>query len=485
MINPEVVKAKKILLVRVNSDIETAPVPIGLMYIASYFKEREKDAEIKILDGRNKDISRESLIDFILDYNPDFLGITSMHAEKEEVRAIVKSIRRKLAKTVIVIGGPYASSDYHEAAKDENIDFVVVGEGEETFFELVQSFNKVHKNFDKIKGLVYCENGEVKFNGYRDFLEDLNAIPFPAWDLINLNDYFFGKKKALENPLQIYKKALPILSSRGCPYQCTYCHNIFGKKFRARSPENILQEIEFLINNFGIKEIEFLDDAFNIDKIRAEKIFNQIIERKLKIKICFSNGIRLDRIDDRLLNLMKNAGVYRVNYGIESASERIQGIIRKNLNIGIVKNIISQTVKKGILCGGFFMIGFPTETEDEVMHTIRFAISSNLHTAAFGTVTPFPGTEMFHREILDKKISNDKDFCDAQKISVNLSKVSNKRLEELRYYAYRRFYFDPIRALRIFFGAPSKAPVFKNFLEVFKVVFLRKALYAKQYFKKQ
>jgi radical SAM superfamily enzyme YgiQ (UPF0313 family) len=472
-------KQKKILLVRVNSNIETAPVPLGLMYIASYFRSREKDAQVSILDGRNKDIFAKNLISLILNYNPDFIGITCMHAEKDEVHAVVRSLKKKLPKAVIVLGGPYASSDYHSAANDENIDFVVVGEGEETFYDLVNSSYDGYKNLSEIKGLVYRQEGRVKFNGYRAFWDDLNTLPFPAWDLINLNDYFYGKKKALENPLQIYKKAVPILSSRGCPYQCTYCHDIFGKKFRARSPENILSEIEFLINNYGIREIEFLDDAFNIDKLRAEKIFSLIIERDLKIKICFSNGIRLDRIDDRALNLMKKAGVYRVNYGIESASERIQASIKKNLKIGIVKDVISQTVNKGILCGGFFMLGFPTETEEEAIATIQLAISSKLHTAVFGIATPFPGTEMFRSGIAEKRIFNNTDFYDAQKIIVNLSKISDKRLEELRYYAYRRFYFDPIRALRIFLGAPAKIPVFKNFLEVFKVAFLKKALYAK------
>lgn len=483
MMSDQHVKRTRILLVRVNSGIETAPVPLGLMYIASYLRSKEKNVEINILDGRCKDISQEKLIRFILNYSPDFLGITCMHAEKDEMHALIKAVKNKLPKFTIVLGGPYASADYRNVAKDENIDFVVVGEGEETFYDLVKSSCAGYKSLPEIKGLVYRQDGEIKFNGYGDFINDLDSLPFPAWDLINLNDYFYGKKKALENSLQIHQRAVSMLSSRGCPYQCTYCHNIFGKKFRARSPENILSEIEFLIDNYGIREIEFLDDSFNIDKLRAEKFFSLIIERNLKIKMCFSNGIRLDRIDDRALDLMKKAGVYRVNYGIESASERIQKMIKKDLKIGIVKEVIAKTVKKGILCGGFFMLGFSTETEEEVMRTIKLAISSKLHTAAFAIVTPFPSTEMFYQGIADKKIFNTTDFYDAQKVSVNLSEVSNKRLEELRRYAYRRFYFDPLRALRIFFSVPSKMAVFKDFLEVFKVAFLKKALFARQYFK--
>ena len=466
---------QRLLLLRVNSGIDVAPPPLGLMYVASYIRDRRRDIDIKILDGRCKGLSMEQINSIISDYRPDILGITSMHVEAENVHAQAKSAKRILPQIKIIIGGPYACADYQKALEDSAIDFAVVGEGEEVMDELIGAFDE-NQQISGIKGLAHKKDGKVIFNGPRDFIKDLDSLPLPAWDLINLDDYFYGKKRPLENPLQVHKKAVAVFSSRGCPYQCTYCHNIFGKRFRARSAENVVAEIELLKNKYGIKEIEFLDDSFNIDKARAHRIFDLIIHKKLDIKICFSNGIRIDRIDEELLDKMRRSGVYRVNYGIESASKRIQAVMKKNLNIEIANNVINKTIKKGILSGGFFMMGFPTETEQEVMETIGFAARSKLHTAVFAIVTPFPSTEMYADAVSAGNIPSG-DFSTVQKVTINLSNVPYRRLEELRFYAYRRFYMNPARALRIFFAAPSKIPVFKNFIEVVRVAFFKKVLY--------
>lgn len=470
---------KKILLLRVNSSMESAPPPLGLMYIASYLRKKKQAVNIKIVDARCNDFSREELGKVIFNFRPHLLGITSMHDEKKEVHAVAGFIKKTMPGLKIIVGGPYPSADYDEVLKDKNIDFAVVGEGEEVIDELIGDLFCGYQNLSNIKGLAYKEQGYVRFNGEREFIQNLDRLSFPAWDLINLNDYFYAKKRALENPFQIYKRAVPILSSRGCPYRCTYCHSIFGKKFRARSPENIVEEIELLYNSYGVREIEFLDDSFNIDKTRAKNIFDLIIKKNINIKICFSNGIRIDRIDGELFKLMSKSGVYRINYGIESVSKRIQKMIKKDLNIDLVKSIIDETLKNKMLCGAFFMMGFPTETEEEITETLRFAFSSRLHTAVFAIVTPFPNTEIYNQFVLRKKINSNVDFSNTSEVALNLCKVSNKKLQQLRLYAYRRFYFNPIRALRIFFRAPSKIPVFRNFIEVVRVAFFKKVLYSK------
>ncbi len=471
--------AKRILLLRVNSAIESAPVPLGLMYIASYLKSKTKDTiEMEILDARSKDLSLEATKRAVLDYSPDILGITSMHAEKAEVHKIARMIKEAMPKIKIVIGGPYPSSEYMHLLEDKNIDYAVIGEGEEVFHELIADYLRGQQDLSAIRGLAYRKEGHVCFSGLRAFIQDIDSLPLPAWGLLNLDDYFYGKKRSLENPMQNHKRAVPILSSRGCPHQCTYCHNIFGKKFRGRSPQNVLKEIALLTSVYGIKEIEFLDDSFNIDKARAVEIFHKIVEQKLNIRICFSNGIRLDRVDDSMLVLMKKAGVYRINYGIESASKRIQNIIKKNLDIDKAQDVINRTVKNRILCGGFFMIGFPTEREEEVLETLKFAFSSKLHTAVFAIVTPFPSTQMYNQAFPRVGISNSVDFCDVQKVTLNLSNVPKSRLENLRFYAYRRFYFNLFRIIRIFFDAPSIIPLFRNFIEVVRVGVFKKPLYS-------
>jgi radical SAM superfamily enzyme YgiQ (UPF0313 family) len=465
----------RVLLLRPNSGIDVAPPPLGLMYIAAYLRNRDASVQIRIVDARSRELSTEALKGLILDYAPELIGLTSMHVERKETHALAGLARQVLPQVKIAIGGPYPSADYQEALQDENIDFAVIGEGEETFSELVSSGCGGYRDLENIRGLAYRQDGRIKFNGQRDFIADLDKLPLPSWDLLDLGDYFYGKRRSLENPLQVHKRAVPILSSRGCPYQCTYCHNIFGKKFRARSAENVATEIELLRNNYGVREIEFLDDSFNMDKSRAQRIFNLLIARGVKVRICFSNGIRLDRVDDELLGLMKRAGTYRINYGIESASKRVQQIMKKNLDIDIAHAVIDKTVERGILCGGFFMFGFPTETEDEVMQSIDFAVASRLHTAVFSIVTPFPSTEMYRQA---GELIQGRGYYDVQSASCNLSAIPDRRLEELRILAYRKFYFNPLRALRIFIAAPAKWPVFKNFWEVLRVAFFKKVLYA-------
>ena len=466
---------KRILFLRPNSAIGRCPPPLGLLYLASFIRHNESEYEIKIYDARCRDSSEEETRAVILAYEPHVLGLTGMHPEAPALHALARFTRERIPGCQIVLGGPYASSDTERAARDVNVDAVAVGEGEETFRELLDYFRGVRPR-EKIDGIAYREGVRVVQTRPRAGIQNLDDIPFPAWDLINLDDYFFGKKLPLENPFQVYRRAVPLLSSRGCPYRCIYCHNIFGNKFRARSPENILAELTLLKDTYGIQEIEFLDDSFNIDYGRVMGICDHLIRCGMNLKICFSNGIRLDRVDGPLLDRMKAAGTYRINYGIESVNERIQKVVRKGLAVSRISEAIRLTVKRGILCGGFFMIGFPTETEEEVQETLDFAVKSQLHTAVFAIATPYPGTKMFE-QAQQAGYNVDVEFGTVFAPTVNMSSVPDERLSALRLQAYRRFYFSARRAWRIFRAAPAKRPLVGNFWEVVRVALFRKSLY--------
>ncbi len=178
-------------------------------------------------------------------------------------------------------------------------------------------------------------------------------------------------------------RCAPIFTSRGCPFGCIYCHNVFGKKFRARSAENVLDELSMLKREYNIGEIEIIDDCFNIDLSRAKEIARGIIDRKLDIAISFPNGIRADHMDKELVDLLKEAGTYRVYYAVETASPRLQKLIRKNVDLDRPKEIVDYTAAQGIMTCGFFMMGFPTETEEEIRMTIDYACRSKFHQVLF------------------------------------------------------------------------------------------------------
>jgi radical SAM superfamily enzyme YgiQ (UPF0313 family) len=256
---------------------------------------------------------------------------------------------------------------------------------------------------------------------------------------------------------------MPVLTSRGCPFGCIYCHNIFGKTFRARSAHNVLEEIKWLKKSYDIEELEIIDDIFNFDKERAKDIMKGVIMSGLGIKISFPNGIKYESVDDELLELFKNAGVYRLAFGIESGNDRIQGIIHKKIDLEKMKAIIDKTVNMGFFVSGFFQLGLPGETRKEMLDTIGYAVSTKLHTASFHLTVPFPGTEMNRKYVKDISSAL---FASCRDISVNVSAVSDRELIRLKRHAMNRFYISISRIMRTYKVFPIKRRLLGNFINV-------------------
>ncbi len=464
-----------ILLLRPHSDIPAAPPPIGLMYLAGYIREFADHHNVTIYDARVKQTPVHKLKGVISAAKPDIVGITSFSMEAKQAHQIAALSKELYPKVPVIVGGPYASSDPTNAGNDPNIDAVVLGEGEVTFLKLLETMEN-GASWEEVGGIQYRRNGELIYTGAMEVVDNPDDIPFPAWDMINLEDYFrpSASKRRLTNPLQMRERGISVFSSRGCPYQCTYCHNIFGKKLRKRSPENVLAELKWLNSNFAVNEIEFIDDVFNLDLDRAKRIMDLIIESNLDLKISYPNGLRADRMDEELILKMKKAGCYRINYAVESGSERIQRRMKKNLNLSKALEIINFTAKQGISTGGFFMLGFPDETEEEMRMTIDFALKSKFHTASFFILTPFPGTKMYD-EAVTAGFDMEAMYSDYGSVSANLSRnVPSKRILQLRKQAFRKFYFNPVRIWNIYRTTPNKKAIFRNVLRTAKISFLGK-----------
>src|SRR3989338_3048292 len=275
----------RVLLIRPNSKIVKTPPPLGLMYLASFIKQKGIN-DVQIIDARRMRLSDGALKDKIKKFEPDIVGITGLHFEGNGAHAAARITKSLEKKYIVVLGGPYASADYKMALEDKSFDYAVVGEGEESFYELIKCLSE-GGNLDGLKGVAYRHNGSYQYQPRLEYIEDLDSIPHPAWDLIKLDNYFDSRRLSIGNPLQVEIRAVPIFTSRGCPFGCYYCHNLFGKSVRFRSADNVLQELEYLVSKYGVKEIEILDDVFNIDKDRAKRICDLIIERGIKIKINF------------------------------------------------------------------------------------------------------------------------------------------------------------------------------------------------------
>ena len=455
-----------VLLVRPHTDDKdiSRVMPLGLVAVATVLKRGGYNP--KILDLRLSKTPQSDLKKAMFEFDPDVVGIGLMTVESECAFKLAKEVKAINHNIPIIFGGPHCSHDPEFILHDSNVDFMVIGEAELTIVELVEAI-KNKQEFGMIKGIAYKRDGHYIKTAVREKILDLNWLD-QDYETLNVEDYF--NFDCSHEYLPAFDSFMPLVTSRGCPFTCIYCHDIFGKDIRYRSAEKVLGEIEFLMRKYRVREFHILDDSFNIDMKRAKRIFDMIVEKNLDIRIAFPNGIRADYIDDEMVDKMAKAGVYRLALGIESGSLRIQKLISKSLDIGILKNIVSKLAKARIGVNGFFMLGFPGETLDEMKQTIEFACDLDLSTALFSLVIPNPGTDLRNMVIEEGEATN-KSFSDYSITAVNsnASKVDPVQLVKLQKHAYRKFYFNPKRAWHIFQTTRSKKLLFSKFLSLLKL----------------
>jgi len=396
----------KILLIeavvpeRSRTSIELAH-PVGPMYLASCLREDNRERYIEIFDTKLSFDVAGDLKKYMRRIRPDLVGIKAYSRDSDLLTHLCRLIKRIDRKCIIVAGGPYANAKGESLLEDPFIDFSVLHEGEITFVELVNRLEK-GEDTDDIKGIIYRKKDEIIKTPEREFIHNLDFIPLPAYDLTDdprynkrYYEYIDGDKR-YPDAVQVRAKAMTIFTSRGCPYNCIYCHNIFGKKFRARSSGHVWKEMKLLYNDYGVHQFFIWDDIFNLDKRRAHEICDLIIESGYDIKLAFPNGLRGDLMDRDLIFKLKEAGTFFITYAIETASSRLQKLIKKNIDLDKLREIITVTSREaGILTQGFFMFGFPTETEEEMYLTIDYAVKSDLDFTSMFIVNPFEGTELF------------------------------------------------------------------------------------------
>lgn len=418
--------------------------PLGLAYIASYLE--KYSFKVKIIDANALRIEDEKIIETI-ENEPIIVGITAMTPYINSAWRIAQTIKQKFPKTLIILGGHHPSVLPEESLKEEFIDIIVIGEGEETMKELAMAIINKSLSIDQIKGIVYkAGSNEIKYTQPRSLIENLNELPLPAWHLLPF------PKKYMPSA---YKK-LPvatIFTSRGCPYGCTFCHaGILGKRFRGRSPENIISEIESLIKYYGIKEFHIADDNFTLDANRVMKFCDLLIKKNLNLPWACVGGIRVNTVNQHpeLIEKMTKAGFYRTTIGIESGNQQILNNIQKGITLKQVKEAVKILRKNKIFFGGFFMIGNYGENEKTVADTIRFAKSLPLNYAQIMITTPYPGTKLYEQVMKEGRFltHNWDDFGLFTGAVFEWDNLSKAKIDKLYRKAYLKYYFSPWFLLR-------------------------------------
>ena len=416
---------------------------LGLGYIATSL--RRNGIDVEILDGVKSGMSKAKITERLkkLDYDvAGFQVYTYSVPDVQEGLRLVKSLNPEI---ITVIGGAHPSGDPEGTLSQlEGADFAFRGEAEIGLPKLLNKINggEADYQYKDISNLIWRENGKVHCNPLQP-VEDLDSLGMPSWDLINPNDY-------PNAPIGAVAKNFPlatISTTRGCPYPCTFCANslIMGKKVRGRSAKSVLDEMQLLYDDYGVREFQIIDDTFTSKRDMAVGVCKGIIEKGLNVSMSFPNGVRLSTLDEELLKVLEKAGTYSLGLGIESGSEKTLKTMKKVQTIEEIRekvDLIHRVTK--IRTTGFFIIGYPGEEKEDILKSIKLSKELPIDRAQVTIFLPVPGSAMYNKLIEEGKLH----FSDFREVTFhNIVYVPDKltlgQLKRLRLRAYLEFYLRP------------------------------------------
>jgi radical SAM superfamily enzyme YgiQ (UPF0313 family) len=414
----------------VKSVVGVSSPPLGLAYIASVLRQNH---EVKIIDSNVLNYTISDVERELRSFNPDVVGITSVTPSIYEAYKVAETAKKVREDCIVVLGGPHATFMPRQTMEEcKYIDIIVKGEGEETTRELIENVEK-GAPLNEVKGITFREKNEIIDTDPRPFIKNIDDIPFPSRDLLPMHLYKFNGVKYTT-----------MLTSRGCPFKCSFCSSsrLFGGYWRGRSPENVLEEMKIVYEEYGIRNIEFIDDTFTLNQERAEKICDEIIKQGWDIS--WGASSRVDTLSKKLAEKMKKAGCWIIYLGIESGSQKILDAIGKRITLEQVEKAVKILKDAGIKVLGSFIIGFLQDTKETIKETIKFAKSLNLDYAQFSILTPYPGTPIFdYAKKHGMLLTEDWSKYTATEPIVKIEGVSEKEIKALFQKAYITFYLRP------------------------------------------
>jgi len=415
--------------------------PIGLGYISTIMQ--ESGHEVHIFDAGKDNKTWQEFTEQVTENKYDIIGFQMFSHEIAATKKHIELIKYYSSGSAIMIGGAHISGDPAGTMNMLSVDFGFIGEAEigiEAFIKLnKEDYNNANK-LSEIPNLVWRAESGIVVNE-KKVISDLDMIDYPVWDLMHPQSY-------PTLPLGCFCKqppVAPMIVSRGCPYPCTFCggKNITGNVMRYRSVENVIREIVLLHNEYGVREINFLDDNFTFRKQYVMYFCKRVIELRLNIVFALPNGCRLNTLDKEVLESMERAGFYSMAVGIESGSDKILKLMRKNLTTTVIEEKIALIKKyTNIKLTGLFMIGYPGETVEDIESTIRFSRKLKLDKANFAYVMPLPGTELYENyKLTHREIQWDNFFY--YRTIGDMTDIPVKKLRRLHQKAFIGFYSRP------------------------------------------
>ncbi len=418
----------------IQSTLGVTGPPLGLGYLASVLE--SNGHEVRIIDSLAMDYGLADVKRAIQKFDPGLVGITATTPAIYDAYGIARTVKEENPDCRTILGGPHATFMARETLEEcPQVEVVVKGEGEQTVVELASG-----KKLRTMRGIAFRKNDKVEENEKREFVKNLDEIPFPAYHLLPMEKY---KMRDI--------KFATMVTSRGCPFRCVFCSSskLCGKIWRGRSPENVLEEIKLLREKYGVREIEFLDDTFTLNKERTKALCALI--RKEKVDITWSCSSRVDTINEELATELKEAGCHSVYLGIESGSQRSLNFLKKGINLKQAKKALKILKNLKLNTVSTFIIGIPGETVKAIDKTINFAKKLNPTLAQFTILTPYPGTEIYEFARRNNLLLT-RDWLKYTTLDpvIKLPRFTTQKLKGLLRKAYMSFYCQPSKIFKIF-----------------------------------
>jgi magnesium-protoporphyrin IX monomethyl ester (oxidative) cyclase len=434
------------------------PTPMGIAYLAA--AAREAGYEVSCLDAvvhapyqetpisaqvSRFGLSYEQIMDRVRAFKPEVVGLSCIFSNQwPAVRELARRIKAEAPEIVVLAGGAHPSFLSELCLRDAPVDYILRGESEHSLLDLLDRLKK-GRPVAEVDGLVWRDRGEIRANPKTAYIQDLDTIPFPAHDLLDPERYF---KVALPMGYSFLSpRAVPIVTSRGCPCACTFCSSaqLWGRRYRTRSAENVLREMDWLVERFGVRELKIQDDNLTINRERAKKIFTGMIERPWHLNWNTPNGIAVWTLDEELLQLMKRSGCFEITMAIESGSQEVlTDLIKKPLKLAQAREVNRIAREQGITRAAYFIVGLPGETKDQIMRTVRFARELKMVWWAIFIYNPLPGSELF-RESVERGYITEESFFETgnQYFSsiIDSEEWTAEELEALIRWEFFRSYF--------------------------------------------
>lgn len=487
----------KVLLINPNSNLVEksrklrtflAPIlPLGLASIAAVVE--NAGFEVKIIDQFASKISSEMLLDEVKRYSPEVIGFSCLTPVMTNVKMLVQKTRN-FSNALIVLGNIHATIFAEELLREATADIVVKGEGEITFLELLQQIQK-NGSLHGIKGICFGEGGKIIHNQSRPLMDNLDALPYPAWHLFELKYYKEAPMLNIKNDL-----IFPIGGSRGCPYKCIFCaqDKIYPEP-RYRKKSNIIKELEYMNTTFNVRSFVFIDANFPFSTAFGLEFCNDLISSRLQNKVRWVTEIRVDMVNEELLTLMKKAGVYLIMFGFETGNNKILNYSGKTTLLGQAKKVMKLTKALNIYTVGLFILGLPGENKESCQETIDFAKELDCDIVKFNIAVPYPGSKFFDEVYKNKndcfvepeRFNSFYDWSDGNIEPVFVPQgMTAGELIGLQRKAMFEFYARPkviIRLLRqadfgkLFYGAYVLISKYFSYLSIRSIRMLRNKLY--------